>query len=343
MQVGVDHTTNSLFDIKNLADAGANTFEGNICRTAVNAPCPSVGPSLTASPNPIPVTGNAVFGSTTLSWNAPDAQTIEIHVGSPNGNLLTRMGNRASVQTGAWVADGTTFYLQDVTGGKPLTSDYTLATLVVQLQKSNAARFHFPAGPRFWAGGASAILLGLALGWVLLDRPGSRAKRLRFVLGGAVLPAAIVFLLPQTRALAQASPQASAQQRARLDQMTANGASPAELAQYVFDTHGCKNCHTVGRDGKLGFTAKGKERAQGFEGCINMLTAMTVIVQVHEDKRSPQQRQKAARFEEFGCTACHKLAPGKLGLTEVGTKLAHLHLGCVEVEKLVASRSGPRN
>jgi hypothetical protein len=34
-----------------------------------------------------------------------------------------------------WVPDGMTFYLQDVTGGKPLTSDYTLATLVVNLQK----------------------------------------------------------------------------------------------------------------------------------------------------------------------------------------------------------------
>jgi hypothetical protein len=67
---------------------------------------------------------------------------------------------------------------------------------------------------------------------------------------------------------------------------------------------------------------------------------MTVIVQVPEPKRSPEQRQKAGRFEEFGCTACHKLTPGKLGLTEVGAKLAHLHLGCVEVEKLVAGGAG---
>jgi cytochrome c551/c552 len=122
-----------------------------------------------------------------------------------------------------------------------------------------------------------------------------------------------------------------------LDQMIASGKNSKELAEYVFDTHGCKGCHTLGHDGKLGFTAKGKERAQGFEGCINMLTAMTVIVQVPEDRRSPQQRQKAERFEEFGCTACHKLTPGKLGLTEVGAKLAHLHLGCVEVEKLTSS------
>jgi hypothetical protein len=63
-----------------------------------------------------------------------------------------------------------------------------------------------------------------------------------------------------------------------------------------------------------------------------------VIVQVPEEQRSLQQRQKAQRFEEFGCTTCHKITPGKLDLTEVGAKLTHLHLGCVDVEKLVSSR-----
>ena len=154
--------------------------------------------------------------------------------------------------------------------------------------------------------------------------------------------------MSRTTALAQSSQtpppsalsQPSAQQTAaRLDQMIAAGKSNQELAQYVFDTHGCKNCHTMGHDGKLGLTTKGKERAQGFEGCINMLTAMTVIVQAPEDKRTAQQRQKAERFKEFGCTACHALTPGKLGLTEVGAKLAHLHLGCVDVEKLTSSRT----
>ena len=124
---------------------------------------------------------------------------------------------------------------------------------------------------------------------------------------------------------------------AGLERMIAAGKSQRELAQYLFDTHGCKGCHTQGADGKLGFTAKGKERANGFEGCISMLTAMTVIVQLPEDRRSPQQRQKAERFAGFGCTTCHKLTPGKLELTEVGAKLTHLHLGCVDVQKVVAS------
>ena len=127
-------------------------------------------------------------------------------------------------------------------------------------------------------------------------------------------------------------------QQNRLDQMIAAGKSNQELAQYLFDTHGCKNCHTVGQDGKLGFTNKGKERAEGFEGCISTLKAMSIIAKVPEDRRSATQRRRAQRFEEFGCATCHKLTPGKMGLTEVGAKLAHLHLGCVDVEKLLASK-----
>ena len=343
VQVSVDNPSVTGLDIKNLAPPDANAFEGNICETAVNAPCPSIGPSLTASPNPIPVTGNALVGMTTISWNAPDAQVIEIRLDSPDGKLFTTMGFRGSIQTGAWVGDGMTFYLQDVTSGKPLTSDYTLATLVVHLQRSSAAYFHFfRGGPQLWAGGASAILLGFALCWVSLERTGSRAKRLRFVLGGAVLLAGIVFLLSQTAAVAQ--PSASAQQTAAtMDRMIAAHKSQQELAQYVFDTHGCKSCHTIGHDGKLGYTEKGKQRAKGFEGCISMLTAMTVIVQTPEEKRSTQQRQRAARFEEFGCTECHKLAPGKLSLTEVGARLQYLHLGCVDIEKLTSGSPAPQH
>ncbi len=139
VQVAVDHTANAGVDIKNLADAGANTFENNICITSVNAPCPSSSPSLTADPNPIPVGNNALSGATTLSWSAPNGVNVQIHIGSPSGPVFAGGGNRGSAQTGSWVADGTTFYLQDVTDGKPLTSDYTLATVVVHLQPSGGA------------------------------------------------------------------------------------------------------------------------------------------------------------------------------------------------------------
>ena len=161
--------------------------------------------------------------------------------------------------------------------------------------------------------------------------------RFKGIVGLAVLAAALMFGLSRT-AVAQAPPSPQ-QTAATLDRMTAAHKSPQELAQYVFDTHGCKNCHTVGQNGKLGFTARGKQIGQGFEGCISMLTAMNLIAQVPDNQRSPQQRQKAARFGEFGCTVCHKITPGKLGLTDVGTKLSNLHLGCVDVQKQVASGS----
>jgi hypothetical protein len=93
------------------------------------------GASLTVVPNPIAVTGGATLGSATISWKAPNAGEIEVHVGSPSGQLFTEAGNRGSATTGAWVGDGTTFYLQDVTGGKPLTSANTLATAVAHLQQ----------------------------------------------------------------------------------------------------------------------------------------------------------------------------------------------------------------
>ena len=124
---------------------------------------------------------------------------------------------------------------------------------------------------------------------------------------------------------------------ANLEKMSAAGNSQREMAQYVFDHHGCIGCHTAGEGGKLGFTAKGKELTNGFEGCIRTLTAMNLIAQVHAAARSADQKRTAQRFEEFGCTTCHQIVPGKMGLTELGTKLTHMHLGCVDIEKALAS------
>ena len=114
--------------------------------------------------------------------------------------------------------------------------------------------------------------------------------------------------------------------------------SSSELAHYVFEHHGCDGCHTLGANGKLGFTERGKLVGKGFEGCIAQLTAMSAIVQVKETDRTAEQKHKVARFEEFGCTTCHQVAPGKLGLTTYGTKLKSLHMACTDVEKTLATR-----
>jgi parallel beta-helix repeat protein len=333
VQTHVDYPSDNGVDILNLANAGDNAFGGNTCITSVNAPCSGLGPSFSANPNPIPIKGGAFVGATTLSWSVPDAQVIEIHMGSPDGKLLTNMGNRGSVSTGAWVPDGMTFYLQDVTGGKPLTSDYTLGTLVVHLQPSNAngaASPRFGSGRHWWPVGAAAVLMGCCLFWV-------QRRRLRIALSVAALSAAILFTVSQTRANAQ-SQVSAAETAATLDRMSAAHRSQQELARYVFDTYGCNSCHTAGQNGKLGFTSRGQQVAGNFEGCIRLLTDMSLIAQVAENRRSNQQHHKAAQFQEFGCTFCHKITPGRMGLTEVGAKLMNLHLGCVDVEKLVADR-----
>ena len=137
VEASVDHSSpTSGFDVQNLATVGANMFQGNICLTSVNAPCPaSAPPSLTASPNPILVNGDADLGMTTIRWMAPGVEAVEVRVNSPGGPLLVSGGARGSAQTGLWVADGTTFYLQDVSGGKPLNAENTLSTVVVRLQR----------------------------------------------------------------------------------------------------------------------------------------------------------------------------------------------------------------
>ena len=87
--------------------------------------------TLSASPNPISLNG-ANYGTTNISWTAPSSvQYVEVRVGSPNGALFAIGTANGSAPTGAWVTDGMMFFLQDVTGGKALTSINTLAILTV--------------------------------------------------------------------------------------------------------------------------------------------------------------------------------------------------------------------
>ena len=147
----------------------------------------------------------------------------------------------------------------------------------------------------------------------------------------------VAFAVGERLSAQQKQPSAQATSAA-LDKMIAAKKSQKELCQYVFDSHGCKTCHTAGENGKLGYTEKGKQLTTGFEGCVRMLTAMNLIAQVPATQRSADQKTKAQRFDEFGCTFCHQIVPGKMGLTDLGSKLSHLHLGCADVEKVVASK-----
>ncbi len=91
--------------------------------------------SLTASPNPIPVSAGQA-GVTTITWNAPSASIIQVRVNSPGGALLTDNVNSGSMMTAAWVTNGMTFYLQDASSGDPTAAANTLATLTVNLKTS---------------------------------------------------------------------------------------------------------------------------------------------------------------------------------------------------------------
>ena len=112
-----------------------NGVNGTI-NTSSATPAVSDSASLIANPNPIPVTGSAFLGQTTISWNAPMSRIIQVRVGAPNGTLLTDNVNSGSMMTGPWVGEGTTFYLQDVSQGQANTAANTLATLVVHLKHS---------------------------------------------------------------------------------------------------------------------------------------------------------------------------------------------------------------
>ncbi len=89
--------------------------------------------SLSAAPNPIQVCDGSGFGRTTLSWSSTETSVVEVRVGSPDGLLFTRGNASGGATTGKWVGEGTQFFLQDVSGGRPLTSVNTIATVTVGL------------------------------------------------------------------------------------------------------------------------------------------------------------------------------------------------------------------
>jgi peptidoglycan/xylan/chitin deacetylase (PgdA/CDA1 family) len=91
---------------------------------------------LAADPNPITTPDRFTLGATTLRWESAGAETVEVRVDAPDGPLLSRGSGSGSVKTGEWVSDGMTFFLQDVSGGAPLTTENTIATTRVRLKSS---------------------------------------------------------------------------------------------------------------------------------------------------------------------------------------------------------------
>ena len=124
---GVSQTTHSL-----ATDADNNKLLVPV--TGVGIQVWRNGASLSVIPSPVPVTGSAE-GTALVSWFAPNATIIEIHVGSPTGPLFAHSINHGSQTATGWLADGLTLYLQDVTNGAAAASN-TIATAVVHLLKN---------------------------------------------------------------------------------------------------------------------------------------------------------------------------------------------------------------
>lgn len=125
------------------ANAAATPAAGKTTNTAApagqnaNSAAPTSGGTkatgtLTANPNPVPVCGSATTGKTTIAWTQNGATHIQVRVESPDGGLLVDSTEpRGENVTGDWVLDGTKFFLQDVSSGKPAT----ITTLTVKTTK----------------------------------------------------------------------------------------------------------------------------------------------------------------------------------------------------------------
>ena len=96
--------------------------------------------SITARPNPIETSDYSGYGATTLLWTSFGTEKVEVHVGSPDGQLFSSSGPSGRQVTGEWVHDGMAFYLQDVSGGLPLTLANTLGTVIVGVVPSKTLR-----------------------------------------------------------------------------------------------------------------------------------------------------------------------------------------------------------
>ena len=96
----------------------------------------AAGGRIAANPNPIPRTDPPTSAPTTLTWTARNTAVIEVRLGAPDGPLVSRSGALGSARIGTWLQDESTFYLQNVEGGKPLTAEHTLDSVTLRLQPS---------------------------------------------------------------------------------------------------------------------------------------------------------------------------------------------------------------
>jgi hypothetical protein len=119
---------------------------------------------------------------------------------------------------------------------------------------------------------------------------------------------------------------------------TDGSSDPHRLAAQVFKEHNCGNCHTLTSKGAFGYTAHGRAIKQQQLGCVDLLTEMTRLTSVPQERWTSNQQAKVHDFHDFGCTQCHQMTSHGMEMTELGTKLRSAHLSCPEVEKVLNTR-----
>jgi hypothetical protein len=103
---------------------------------------PAAG-SITANPSPIQVCDGSGLGVTTLSWTSTGTSVVEVHLDEPSGMLVGTGGPSSTVTTGKWVGNSTQFFLQDASGGLPLSPENTLASVTVYLAGCSSPGDHW--------------------------------------------------------------------------------------------------------------------------------------------------------------------------------------------------------
>jgi hypothetical protein len=117
--------TNSAITTNQAANSAQPTAGGTT--PSANAGAPAAGGAkasgtLRADPNPILTCSSPGSGKTTLSWDVKGAHRIQIRVGTPGGGVLADSAQmQGKAETGTWVTDGATFFLQDASGARPTT------------------------------------------------------------------------------------------------------------------------------------------------------------------------------------------------------------------------------
>ena len=147
--------------------------------------------------------------------------------------------------------------------------------------------------------------------------------------------AVVAGVLYLQRGVEHPSPAIEASRSASLLEYDAEGKSAWDIAKWIYDNHGCVECHTLTQTGLFGLTPQGETMAVDFQGCPGMLTTVWETLTLAEETWTPKQRQVREEFIRFGCTVCHQVGPTGVGLTAIGAQALLLHMSCSEVDSIL--------